>query len=260
MNSLQFFAPIQDTFISWLGFFKEEGFAALAAVSILGLGFMLIGLYRYLLGNKIRSIRRATKSVLRTKGKEDFCEKFAEIDAEVSRTVAIKHAWKEFTETLVHPLENDLPGFANQQIKNTARPQNYLNAHETGLSFPFFKILPNMFVGLGLLVTFLGIVEAILDNKQRLDLMVCNLLDARRERYQLHDRKLPENFAISYPKWIIVFFKNGYFWHGHDRHLHKLPLTRITLWKEKTGLNAVLGRVVSWLCIDVCSTSIRGTA
>ena len=125
------------------------------------------------------------------------------------------------------------------------------------------------------------------------ELMVRKALHARGFRYRLHDRKVPGKPDMVFPKWNAVIFVNGCFWHGHDCHLHKLPSTRTEFWKEKIernrqrddtirkklgdtdwrvltiwecalrgreriGLEAVVDRVVSWLCSDARSNEIRG--
>lgn len=127
------------------------------------------------------------------------------------------------------------------------------------------------------------------------ELMVRKALHARGFRYRLHDRKVPGKPDMVFTKWNAVIFVNGCFWHGHDCHLHKLPSTRTAFWKEKIernrqrddtvrkmlrdtgwrvltiwecalrgkekiGLDAVVDRVVSWLCSDAASTEIRGAA
>lgn len=127
------------------------------------------------------------------------------------------------------------------------------------------------------------------------ELIVRKALHARGFRYRLHDRKVPGKPDMVFPKWNAVIFVNGCFWHGHDCHLHKLPSTRTEFWKEKIernrqrddtvlrmlrdtgwrvltiwecalrgrekiGLDAVVDRVVSWLCSDASSTEIRGAA
>ena len=68
----------------------------------------------------------------------------------------LRHAWSEFQETLITP-EPD----ARQIVWNTTRPQNFFNARSVGLEFRFFAALPGIFVGVGLLLTFFGLVSAL---------------------------------------------------------------------------------------------------
>jgi DNA anti-recombination protein RmuC len=66
---------------------------------------------------------------------------------------------REFSETLVHEEDDD-----NTPIRNSIRPQHYLNVHAVeahGKSFRLLQAMPNYFVGVGLLFTFLGLVAAI---------------------------------------------------------------------------------------------------
>lgn len=68
----------------------------------------------------------------------------------------LRHTWSEFQETLITP-EPD----ARQIVWNTTRPQNFFNARSVGLEFRFFAALPGIFVGVGLLLTFFGLVSAL---------------------------------------------------------------------------------------------------
>jgi hypothetical protein len=65
----------------------------------------------------------------------------------------MRHSWQKFRETLIEPRPDDPPG--NQIIRNTARPQAYFNIAEAGLGFPLYRAMPNLLVGVGLLLTFL---------------------------------------------------------------------------------------------------------
>lgn len=71
----------------------------------------------------------------------------------------IGHAWKEFDETLVKPSAS-----GEDIIRNTVRPQSFVNYavvrdHLVGLKF--IGSIGGYFVGLGLLLTFIGIVLAL---------------------------------------------------------------------------------------------------
>ena len=69
----------------------------------------------------------------------------------------LRHAWNEFDETLIKPEPDD----PHPIVWNTARPQTFFNAAAVGLRFRFFGALPGIFVGVGLLLTFFGLVSAL---------------------------------------------------------------------------------------------------
>lgn len=139
--------------------FREDGFApalSLALLTTAGL-FAAFFLLRYFL--PIRwSLWRQTRFVRRTKSYEGFTENFEAVDTSLSRSRLLHHAWREFKETLIFPnsTHND-----DSVIYNTTRPQDYFNVQETRLQFRFYRALPNMFVGVGLLLTFFGLVSAL---------------------------------------------------------------------------------------------------
>jgi hypothetical protein len=71
----------------------------------------------------------------------------------------LRHSWQKFRETLIEPRPDETS--INQVIHNTARPQAYFNTVEAGLRFPIYKAMPNLLVGIGLLLTFFGLVTAL---------------------------------------------------------------------------------------------------
>jgi hypothetical protein len=71
----------------------------------------------------------------------------------------VRHSWEKFRETLIEPEPDDHLRAA--VILNTSRPQDYFNMAEAGLRFPVYKALPNVLVGIGLLLTFFGLVSAL---------------------------------------------------------------------------------------------------
>nr|WP_246685988.1 very short patch repair endonuclease [Mesorhizobium sp. B2-4-6] len=114
-------------------------------------------------------------------------------------------------------------------------------------------------------------------------------------RFRLHDRSLPGNPDIVFPRYRAVLFAHGCFWHGHDCHLFKWPSSRPDFWRTKIHRNrevdarvtaslqqagwrqgivwecalkgrtrlpieAVLAECVSWLQSDVPLFEIMGSA
>jgi hypothetical protein len=71
----------------------------------------------------------------------------------------LRHSWQKFRETLIEPSSDD--GGGSRVVRNTARPQDYFNTAEAGLRFPLYRTMPNLLVGVGLLLTFFGLVTAL---------------------------------------------------------------------------------------------------
>jgi DNA mismatch endonuclease (patch repair protein) len=64
-------------------------------------------------------------------------------------------------------------------------------------------------------------------------------------RFRLHDRALPGNPDIVFPRYRAVLLAHGCFWHGHDCHLFKWPSTRPEFWQKKIYRNREVDTVVS---------------
>jgi DNA mismatch endonuclease (patch repair protein) len=68
--------------------------------------------------------------------------------------------------------------------------------------------------------------------------LVERFLRRHRIRFRRHDRELPGTPDIIVPKFNVVIFVNGCFWHGHrDCRRSKLPSTRRKFWADKIQAN-----------------------
>jgi hypothetical protein len=89
----------------------------------------------------------------------DFSTRFNDVDSVFSKTKPLKHCWEEFCETLIKPDQQS----QSQIIRNTIRPNFYLNIHaiESNLHLKLLHFVSNILVGVGLLLTFIGLVAAL---------------------------------------------------------------------------------------------------
>lgn len=62
-------------------------------------------------------------------------------------------------------------------------------------------------------------------------------LHARGLRFRLHQKSLPGSPDLVFPRFRVVIFVNGCFWHGHSCELFKLPKTRADFWLRKIERN-----------------------
>jgi hypothetical protein len=124
----------------------------IAAIGLCGL-FILHTIYiRGQVGWRIGAIRRIGS-------RADFAQAIPKIEKLMLRCRYLRHSWEKFRETLIEPSPADPP---NQQlVRNTVRPQDYFNTSEAGLRFQIFRAMPNLLVGIGLLLTFFGLVTAL---------------------------------------------------------------------------------------------------
>ena len=66
------------------------------------------------------------------------------------------------------------------------------------------------------------------------ELKVHKLLHAMGYRYRTHDRRLPGNPDIVFPRRRKIIFVHGCFWHRHKNcPLARMPKSRVAFWREK---------------------------
>lgn len=62
-------------------------------------------------------------------------------------------------------------------------------------------------------------------------------LHARGFRYRLHPRNLPGRPDIVLPRFRVVVFVHGCFWHGHSCRAGRLPTSNVDYWAGKIRAN-----------------------
>ncbi|WP_170971261.1 anti-phage ZorAB system protein ZorA [Mesorhizobium sp. GR13] len=160
------FSTIADAFGGNIGRVSEPGFAyALAGILfILGVGF-LVSFFILYIGPILFQLRQARqlieaagdKAGSRGEIRKSFASGFEALQEHLSRNRLIGHAWIEFEETL---FDTD----SDRAIGNTVRPQVFFNpalARERMSGLKMMNAVPSYFVGIGLLLTFVGLVLAL---------------------------------------------------------------------------------------------------
>lgn len=70
------------------------------------------------------------------------------------------------------------------------------------------------------------------------EMVVRKLLHSMGYRFRLHRKDLPGTPDIVLPKYRVVIFVNGCFWHGHENCPNsRLPKTNKGFWNEKIEKN-----------------------
>ncbi len=97
------------------------------------------------------------------------------------------------------------------------------------------------------------------------ELIIRKGLFAKGLRYRLHDKKLPGKPDLVFPKFRVVLFVNGCFWHGHACDLFKIPSTNSDFWKNKIGTNQAndeknkeLLLAAGWRVVTIWECAIKG--
>jgi hypothetical protein len=132
---------------------QEFAFALASAIVQVGLAFGLAFFVAHvlLIGAALRSARRT----LGPRSHERFAADFDRMTVRLRRNAVIGHAWLAFEETLVR---------GDGVVRHTVRPQSIINlAHgrERLFGLKMINAIPGFFVGLGLLLTFIGLVLAL---------------------------------------------------------------------------------------------------
>ena len=137
-------------------------------VLLIGFAFFVCSLV-YLLQtqNEKRAISILYREITKTKTRAEFAERYSDLEQIFESIVSrprfnpyqwyVKRAWDEYFETLVPPI--DEPDGA--PVRNTVRPNFFFNSHDLGFEHGIWRHLPGIFVSVGLLLTFLGIIAAI---------------------------------------------------------------------------------------------------
>ena len=88
-----------------------------------------------------------------------FATSFNTINQDLHELKKFRRPWGEFNETLIHP---KAAGEGRASLcANTVRPHEFFNVYQMGMGPNFTKIFPSVFVGIGLALTFLGLIAAL---------------------------------------------------------------------------------------------------
>jgi archaellum component FlaC len=141
--------------------FTDDKFAPALASTIFATALALCLLFILQTLTIRAQIGRRTRTIRKLHNKRVFAESISSIDALMLKSKYLRHSWEKFRETLIEPsIDFEAPSGLNV-ILNTSRPQDYFNIAESGLRFSVYKALPNLLVGVGLLLTFFGLVSAL---------------------------------------------------------------------------------------------------
>jgi DNA mismatch endonuclease, patch repair protein len=97
------------------------------------------------------------------------------------------------------------------------------------------------------------------------EMLVRRFLHANGFRYRLHVKDLPGKPDIVLPKYKIVIFIQGCFWHGHDHcKYYVIPKTKTEWWlnkingnKTKDIMNIELLKNAGWQIIEIWECELR---
>lgn len=124
------------------------------AIGILSLAFLLWLRFAFAMRRISKQLQQA-HSLFQNLSSQQFAEQFSPLNKQLSQHALVGNAWKVFKQTLI---------ISEQCIYYTIRPAQYFN--ETTLVSPqvnlrLYQAIPNILVGLGIWLTFVGLVAAL---------------------------------------------------------------------------------------------------
>ena len=150
------FTSIINPLLIWIAA-DDTGPAIAGIIAISALLIILISL-AYTIREAL--LMKATLTTIACDNETEFAKQFNIIDQDLSEIDRIRIAWAEFKETLIQP-KFDEEGMLISPCENTIRPQEFFNTEELGIGPNFAKVWPSIFVGIGLSLTFLGLIAAL---------------------------------------------------------------------------------------------------
>ena len=151
---------IEEQLSSSLEFFTHYYYAVGAFVALIGIAIVSV----IIMWVKTRALKKELViAILAVKSSGDdemaFTEGFSGVDEKLKALDHLKRPWEEFTETLIPPL-NEVDDPEYRVFRNTQRPENFFRASVT--SSLIKPVVPGeMLIGIGLMLTFLGLVAAL---------------------------------------------------------------------------------------------------
>ena len=170
LNSPEILAQIGKSALprleSILDYLVVDGVAVGLAIVLIGVA-LLYGLYRELFSfatakkslNKANKVFSFVDAVTEDAARKNFTKNFTEIDQAMHKNKLLHRGWEEFSETLIRPSGDG----ADTVIKNTTRPGFFISVDDVirASGLRGFHVASNVFIAIGLILTFLGLVAAL---------------------------------------------------------------------------------------------------
>lgn len=108
------------------------------------------------------AVLKLTRLVTETSGEREFAKNYASICARIEAwqesgpQVRLADIWAEFRETVIEPSEEN-----DGVIQNSERPDEFFNLYSLGFGLSRWRFWPGVLVSVGLFLTFLGLVAAL---------------------------------------------------------------------------------------------------
>ena len=141
---------------------REDWAPGIVAILLLvALIIVLLAFWREIRRRR-EALRWLRNMITAIRGKEAMAHRIDEISANIEREKtnsarqSVAEAWKEYRATLV--IEETEHGY---NLRNAVRPGTFFNLEDLHFNAGFFRILPGLFITVGLFLTFPGLISAL---------------------------------------------------------------------------------------------------
>ena len=152
-------AGVENWLDSILGWLTNPGAGAFLAIIIFICFIVVLGFIAWhAFQENWVALRQAIRDVNSIQDTDSFRDNYNRMNASLEKNKIFSHSWKKFRETLIPPprSNDDI-----QYWRYTVHPSEYFNSTVLKLDMPFLRIMPNIFVGVGLALTFAGLIAAL---------------------------------------------------------------------------------------------------
>ena len=130
---------------------------------VLVVALVWLSFWYHLVTRRFVGAVRSVRAILRVEGDDKITrDRLVDIDRELAQARVrgpfygrLESAWREFNETALAPVAD------SGILRNTVRPVVFFNREDLGLEAGMWRQVPALFVSIGLLLTFLGLVAAL---------------------------------------------------------------------------------------------------
>ena len=170
MNFVDLFAWLEDfsgksivDFILFLaGSLTDKDMPGWVSLALF-VALLVLSFWYHIVTRRFVGAVRSVRAILRVEGDIKITrDRLVDIDREFTQARArglhysrLERAWREFNETALPPV------VASGVLRNTVRPVVFFNREDLGLEAGIWRQVPALFVSVGLLLTFLGLVAAL---------------------------------------------------------------------------------------------------
>ncbi|WP_249123456.1 MULTISPECIES: hypothetical protein [unclassified Bradyrhizobium] len=153
---------VRDIVLAVASLLRQEFVPGLVSLSLLVVLIFCVLRFALQTWRRVAALHRLGKEITHYTDAAELSAGVTDVDRNVNdfgtsgAKGRVASAWREFRETLVSHEED-----GQVILRNSVRPSAFFNVEDIGFSPGFWRYVPSLFVSVGLLLTFLGLVSAL---------------------------------------------------------------------------------------------------